>query len=41
MSWARMMTERLFDAGSPLVHFYVMQNTDALVRLMGDLGHTR
>ena len=41
VSWARMMTERLFDAGSPLVHFYVMQNTDALVRLMGDLGHTR
>lgn len=38
VAWARMMTERLFEAGSPLVHFYVMQNTDPLVRLMESLS---
>ena len=37
VAWARMMVERLFEAGSPLVHFYVMQHTDPLVRLMESL----
>ncbi len=36
--WALEQTRELFDRGVPSVHFYVMQNTQPLVRLMEQLG---
>ncbi|MFM7718229.1 MAG: methylenetetrahydrofolate reductase, partial [Actinomycetota bacterium] len=41
IAWARAMTERLLAAGSPLVHFYVMQNTAPLLRLLDGVAFDR
>ena len=41
IAWARGMSERLLESGSPLVHFYVMQNTGPLVRLLGEVAFGR
>lgn len=38
VDWALGMTQRLFAAGAPLVHYYVMQDTGPLVDLLGRLG---
>lgn len=38
VDWALAMTEQLFDDGSPLVHYYVMQDTGPLVDLLDRLG---
>jgi len=37
IAWALEQTRELFDRGVPSVHFYVMQNTAPLVRLMEQL----
>ena len=38
VEWALAMTEELFAGGSPLVHYYVMQDTGPLVDLLDRLG---